>query len=222
MNQPFQNSKIRSEHINRTAYIYIRVSTPAQIKNSIGSIAQQYGLKNRAIELGWSEERIVVIDHDLGVTGKIANGRDGFTFLLSEIARGHCGAVFCSKVDRLSRSFFDPFLLYKFCYVSDTLVIDEDGIYDLRDYNDQLLLGFKSTMSFAEEHLIRTRTQACRLLLAEQGKLRICLPVGFLYDDTGQIILDPDEEVQGAIRLVFEEFDRTGIARRVVKYFSRG
>ncbi len=212
--------EIRPEHLDLLALIYIRQSTLVQVRENIGSKARQYDLVQRALDLGWPQERIVVIDQDQGRSGASAVGRDGFQFLVAEVGLGHAGAVFSLEASRLARSCSDWYRLIEICALTNTLVIDEEGVYDPSQYNDRLLLGFKGTMSEAELHWLRNRLLGGKLEKAQEGKLRVRLPTGLIYDPTGQVALDPDEQVQQAVRLVFDTFDELSSALAVVKHFA--
>ena len=163
---------------------------------------------------------ITVVDQDQGRSGASAEGRDGFQFLMAEVGLGHAGAVLSLEASRLARSSSDWHRLIEICGLADTLVIDEDGIYDPSHYNDRLLLGFKGTMSEAELHWLRQRLLGGMLEKAHKGELRVRLPTGLVHDTANQVILDPDEQVQQAVRLVFDLFDQLGTARAVVKHFA--
>jgi DNA invertase Pin-like site-specific DNA recombinase len=212
--------KIQPEHLDRQAFIYVRQSTLAQVLENTASTARQYDLVQRALDLGWSQEHVVVIDQDQGHSGASTTGRDGFQFLIAEVGLGHAGAVFSLEVSRLARSCSDWYRLIEICALTGTLVVDEEGVYDPGQYNDRLLLGFKGTMSEAELHWLRSRLLGGKLEKARQGKLRFRLPAGFVYDATDQVILDPDEQVQQAVHLVLDLFDELGSARAVVKHFT--
>jgi DNA invertase Pin-like site-specific DNA recombinase len=212
--------KIQPDHLDRLAFIYVRQSSLAQVLKNIASTARQYDLVQRALDLGWPRERIMVIDQDQGQSGASSAGRDGFQALVSEVGLGRAGAVFCLEASRLARSCSDWYRLLEICALADTLVVDEEGVYDPRQYNDRLLLGFKGTMSEAELHWLRTRLLGGKLEKAQKGQLRFRLPTGLIYDPTGQVILDPDEQVQEVIRLVFDLFDASGSALAVVKHFA--
>jgi len=151
------NLKIRPDHLDRQALIYIRQSTMMQVRDHTGSTTRQYDLTGRALALGWSQERIRVIDQDQGHSGASAVGRDGFQLLVAEVGLKHAGAVLCLEASRLARSGRDWYHLLEICALTETLVIDEEGVYDPGQYNDRLLLGFKGTMSEAELHWLRQR-----------------------------------------------------------------
>ncbi len=216
----FNHPKIQPDHLERQAFIYVRQSTLVQVRDNTGSKARQYDLVQRAMNLGWPRERITVIDQDQGHSGASAIGRDGFQLLVSEVGLGHAGAVLSLEVSRLARSCSDWYRLIEICALSQTLVVDEEGIYDPNQYNDRLLLGFKGTMSEAELHWLRSRLQGGKLEKAHKGALRFRPPTGFVYDSLGQLIRDPDEQVQQAVRLVFDLFDQCGSALEVVQHFN--
>src|SRR5258708_15098910 len=213
-------SKIRAEHLERQAIIYVRQSTLIQVRENSGSTARQYDLVKRAQDLGWETASIQVIDQDQGQSGSSTVGRDGFQQVVADVGLGRVGAVFSLEVSRLARSCSDWYRLLEICALAQTLVIDEEGIYDPGAYNDRMLLGFKGTMSEAELHWLRQRLQGGKLTKAEQGQLRMRLPVGLVYDPVDKVGLDPDEAVQEAIRLVFSLFEQSGSAPSVVGYFS--
>jgi DNA invertase Pin-like site-specific DNA recombinase len=215
-----QTLKIRPDHLSRQAVIYVRQSTLLQVRDNIGSTVRQYDLVKRAKELGWEQAGIQIIDSDQGQSGSSTIGRDGFQWLVAEVGLGHVGAVFSLEVSRLARSCSDWYRLLEICALSDTLVIDEEGVYDPGLYNDRLLLGFKGTMSEAELHWLHQRLQGGKLTKAEQGKLRFRLPSGLVYDPVGKIVFDPDEAVQEAIRLVFLLFEHSTSALAVVSHFA--
>src|SRR5215210_1320587 len=160
--------------------------------------AGEYGRGGEAARLGWEGSRIVVIDSDLGVSGRSATGRTGFKELVGRVCVGEVGALFGLEVSRLARSSADLQRLLELCGLTDTLIVDSDGIYDLRSFNDRLLVGLKGTMSEAELHILASRLQGAKRAAAERGELRFPLPVGYVYDDGGATIIDPDEEVSGA------------------------
>jgi DNA invertase Pin-like site-specific DNA recombinase len=215
-----QTLKIRPDHLSRNAVIYVRQSTLLQVRENIGSTTRQYDLVKRAHNLGWEQAAIQVIDQDQGQSGSSSIGRDGFQWLVAEVGLGHVGAVLSLEVSRLARSCSDWYHLLEICALTDTLVIDEEAVYDPGLYNDRLLLGFKGTMSEAEPHWLHQRLQGGKLTKAEQGQLRFRLPSGLVYDPVGRVVLDPDEAVQEAIRLVFTLFEQTNSALAVVSHFA--
>src|SRR5674476_691284 len=209
-------TKIRTEHRARTAVIYVRQSTLAQVRDHTESTARQYALAGEASRLGWPAGGIEVIDTDLGVSGRSTEGRDGFKALVARVCLGEVGAIFGLEVSRLARSSADLSRLLELARLTDTLVIDADGIYDLAEFNDRLLLGLKGTMSEAELHLLAGRLQGAKRAAAERGELATPLPVGYCRDEEGAVIVDPDEEVSAAVAEVFATFTQTGSAYAVV------
>lgn len=220
MSSPLSTAKIRPDHLARTALIYVRQSTLAQVRDNSGSTARQYDLAQRARNLGWAPAQIRVIDQDQGHSGASAVGRDGFQELVAAVGMGHAGAVLSLEASRLARNSSDWYRLIEICALTDTLVVDEDGVYDPGQYNDRLLLGFKGTMSEAELHWLRLRLLGGKVEKAQQGQLRQRLPAGLCYDPVGHVVLDPDEQVQAAIRLAFDVFEQTGSALAAVKHFA--
>lgn len=212
--------KLRPTHLARQALIYVRQSSLAQVRSHTASAARQYDLAQRARELGWPAAQIVVIDQDQGQSGASAAGRDGFQRLVAAVGLGQAGAVLSLEASRLARASSDWYRLLELCILTDTLVIDEDGIYDPGQYNDRLLLGFKGTMSEAELHWLRARLVGGQREKARQGRLRMKLPTGLTHDPAGAIVLDPDEAVQQALRLVFAVFATSRSARAVVQHFA--
>ncbi|MGB8876993.1 MAG: recombinase family protein [Solirubrobacteraceae bacterium] len=205
--------KVTAEHLARTAFLYVRQSTLRQVVQNTESTQRQYALRQRAIALGWSAERIVVIDSDQGQSGASAADREGFQRLVAEVGVGRAGIVLGLEVSRLARNNADWHRLLEICGLSGTLICDEDGLYDPAEFNDRLLLGLKGTMSEAELHFIRARLRGGQLSKARRGELRMGLPVGLVYDPAGNVVLDPDSGVQHAISHLFETFERTGSAR---------
>lgn len=220
MSTPLHSPKLRNEHLTRPALVYVRQSTLMQVRDNTASTTRQYQLAQRAQDLGWPASLVVVIDQDQGRSGASRDGRDGFEYLMAEVGLGRAGAVLCLEASRLARSSSDWYRLIEICALSDTLVIDEDGVYDPGQYNDRLLLGFRGTMSEAELHWLHCRLVGGKLEKAQQGTLRFRLPVGLVYDAAGQITLDPDEEIQHAVRQVFEVFAASKSALAVVKHFA--
>lgn len=214
------NPKIQTHHLAKPAYIYIRQSTLAQVRNHQESTERQYALKDKAIHLNWPVDRIRILDRDLGQSGAQSQDREDFKTLVADVSMGKVGAVFALEASRLARSCADWHRLLELCSLTGTLLVDDDGIYDLTDFNDQLLLGLKGTMSQAELHVIRARLQGGKLNKAKKGELRFPLPVGFCWDDENQIILDPHEEVRHSVRMVFSLFRELGSAYGVVHRFS--
>src|ERR1700693_1549409 len=214
------NSKITPGHLKKTAYLYIRQSTLRQVFENTESTQRQYALRQRAIVLGWPSEHIEVIDCDQGQSGATAE-REGFQKLVTEVSLGKAGVVMGLEVSRLARNCADWHRLLEICALSDTLILDEDGIYDPSHFNDRLLLGLKGTMSEAELHLLRARLLGGQLNKARRGELWIRPPLGYAFDPrTQSLVLDPDEQIQAAVRLLFATFRRTGSAGQVVRHFA--
>ena len=212
--------KISSSHRERAALIYLRQSSMAQVREHTESTKSQYALADKAAELGWARTSIKVIDTDLGISGKWGVAREGFTELVTRVCSGDVGAIFGIEVTRLARSNADVARLAEFARITGTLLIDPDGVYDPADVNDRVLLGFKGTMGEMELHVMAQRLQANKRAAAGRGELRTPLPVGYVHDDAGAIVIDPDAEVQAAIRDVFAAFTACGSAFGVVAAFS--
>jgi len=212
--------KIAPQHLERLAVIYLRQSSPKQVRENFRSTERQYGLAEEAARLGWEPERILTVDGDLGVSGRDTHARGGYKELVGRVCLGEVGAIFGLEVSRLARSSAETQRLLEYCGLTDTLVIDTDGIYDLRDFNDQLVLGVKGQLAQAELHVMAVRLQGAKRHAAERGELHFPLPVGLVYDAEGQTIIDPDEEVQAAIGDLFKAFVQTGSAYGVVGIFT--
>jgi excisionase family DNA binding protein len=212
--------KITSGHRERPALVYLRQSSLVQVRENTESTMRQYALGDKAVELGWAAADVEVIDADLGLSGTSTLHREGYRCLVSRVCLGEVGAVFGLEVSRLARSQADLTKLWEICRITDTLLIDADGIYDLGDHNDLLLLGLKSTMSEAELHVMAGRLQASKRAAAERGELHTPLPVGLVYDADGGTVIDPDAEVAGAVADVFAFFTATGSAYGVVQAFK--
>jgi DNA invertase Pin-like site-specific DNA recombinase len=213
-------SKVTSSHLERTAVVYVRQSTLVQVREHTESTLRQYDLAAQAARLGWPGTAIEVIDADLGLSGRSASHRDGFKQLVARVCLGEVGAVFGLEVSRLARSNADLARLLELARLTSTLVIDGDGVYDLSDINDRLLLGLKSQMSEAELHWLASRMHEARWAAARRGELHGPLPVGLVYDDDGNTVIDPDEEVAAAISDVFAAFTATGSAYAVAGAFT--
>jgi DNA invertase Pin-like site-specific DNA recombinase len=206
-------SKITPDHLGRTAVVYVRQSTMAQVAGNLESRRRQYGLAEAAKAAGFAT--ITVIDDDLGRSGSGSMERPGFERLAAMVCSGGAGAVYCIEASRLARNGRDWHHLIDLCALAGTLVIDPDGTYDPRLVNDRLLLGLKGTMSEYELSLIRQRGIAARDAKVQRGEYQFALPPGFCWSESGKIEMDPDEHVQEAIRLVFAKFRELGSARQV-------
>src|SRR5512133_3261137 len=207
-------SKIKTSHLQRAACIYIRQSTPGQVEHNRESTARQYALADRAGQLGWSKQQVVVIDEDLGLSGSTTDKRSGFARLASEVALAHVGIVLGLEVSRLARNNADWYRLLELCGVTDTLIADADGVYHPALFNDRLLLGLKGTMSEAELHIIRARLDGGIRNKAARGELRRGLPVGLVWgEQDGDIGWHPDEAGTGVLAAAFERFAVSGSVR---------
>jgi DNA invertase Pin-like site-specific DNA recombinase len=215
-----EHSKIAASHLARQAIVYLRQSSPSQVEHNRESTDRQYALAIKARGLGWSDDRIVIIDEDLGLSGAGTVVRSGFARLTAEVALGHVGIVLGLEVSRLARNNADWYRLIDLASISDTLIGDADGIYHPGLFNDRLLLGLKGTMSEAELHVLRARLNGGIRNKAARGELRRGLPVGFIWGDAdGEVRFHPDEAVVTAIRSIFAKFAETGSARRVWLWF---
>ena len=212
--------KITSGHRARTALVYLRQSTLMQVREHTESTLRQYALADTAVALGWAARDVEVIDRDLGLSGTSAAHRQGFRELMSRVCLGEIGAVLGLEISRLGRSNADLARLAEMARLTGTLLIDGDGVYDLADFNDWLVLGLKSTMSQAELHIMAGRLQAAKRAAAERGELRAPLPVGLVYDADGMVVTDPDAEVQAAVADIFACFLAAGSAYGVVAAFA--
>jgi DNA invertase Pin-like site-specific DNA recombinase len=214
------NQKIKPDHLQRTAYIYIRQSTAAQVEFNRESTERQYKLKDRAIDLGWPAQQIRVIDQDLAQSGSSSSQRKGFGEMISEVALGKVGLILSIEVSRVARNNSDWYRLLDLCSVTNTLIGDSDGLYHPGLFNDRLLLGMKGTMAEAELHVIRARLEGGIRNKAAKGELRRGLPVGFIWgDQDGEILMHPDQAVTGSIHTVFEKFTHMGSVRQVWLWF---
>jgi DNA invertase Pin-like site-specific DNA recombinase len=214
------HSKISAVHLHRTAVVYIRQSSAAQVEHNRESTARQYALADRAVDLGWARDQVTVIDQDLGLSGASAVQRSGFAQLITEVALGQVGIVLGLEVSRLARNNADWYRLLDLCGMTDTLIGDADGVYHPGLFNDRLVLGLKGTMSEAELHILRARLDGGIRNKAARGELRRGLPIGFVWgDEDGEVRFHPDAAVVAAIRSVFERFAELGSARRVWLWF---
>ena len=211
--------KVTPDHLKRTAYLYVRQSTLRQVLEHGESARRQYALRQRALALGWREDQIIVVDEDQAHTGASAAGREGFQKLVIEVGLGHAGLVMGLEVSRLARNCSDWHRLLELCAMTDTLILDAEAMYDANCFNDRLLLGLKGAMSEAELHLIRGRLQGAILSKARRGELKLPLPPGLVYGPQERVVLDPDQQVQQALRHFFDTFRRTGSACSTVKAF---
>jgi DNA invertase Pin-like site-specific DNA recombinase len=213
-------SKVKPAHTQRSAFVYIRQSSPSQVAHNRESTERQYALVQRACDLGWNKEQVVVVDDDLGLSGSSASNRSGFARLASEVALARVGIIIGLEVSRLARNNADWYRLLDLCVFTDTLIGDSDGLYHPAQFNDRLVLGLKGTMSEAELHILRERLDGGIRNKAARGELRRGLPVGFVWgDDDGEVQFHADEAVTGAIRTVFDRFQELGSVRQVWLWF---
>jgi DNA invertase Pin-like site-specific DNA recombinase len=216
-----ETSKVTRNHLQRAAYLYIRQSSLYQATYNQESTARQYRFRERAGALGWRADQIIVIDEDQGQSGESAADRSGFQRMVAEAGLGKVGIILSLEVSRLARNCADWHRLLEICALTDTLIADEDGLYDPNHFNDRLILGLRGTMSEAELHFLRARLQGGKLNKARRGELKLMLPPGFVYDAAERVVLDPDHQVQQSIRLVFDTFEREGSAWGVVRTLAR-
>ena len=212
------NGKIQDYHHDRLAIVYVRQSTLQQVERHSESTKLQYNLVERAYDLGWSADKVLVIDDDLGQSGATAEGRPGFQRLVAEVGLDHVGIVLGIEVSRLARSCKDWYQLLEVCVLFRTIIADTDGIYDPVSYNDRLLLGLKGTMSEAELHIIKQRMLQGKNAKARRGELGIQVAMGYIRRPSGEIVKDPDEQAQATIQMVFELFDKFSTINAVLKY----
>jgi DNA invertase Pin-like site-specific DNA recombinase len=214
-------SKILPQHLARRAYVYVRQSSPGQVLSHPESARRQRELADLAAGLGWPSSQIAVLDSDQGKTGQTAEGREAFKRILGDVSVGEVGIVVGIEVARLARNCADWFPLVEMCALTDTLIADEEGIYDPNDPNDRLVLGVKGTLSEAELHRIRTRLLGARWSLARRGELRRKIPTGYSRDERGHVVMDPDERVRSAIRSFFRRFEEVGSAFGLARAYAR-
>ena len=213
------NDKIGAKHLERAAYVYIRQSTLQQVRQNLESSRRQYALQDRARELGFQE--VVVIDEDLGVSGAGHRERPGFGRLLAAVCDGRVGAVLAMEASRLARNNRDWHHLIDLCMLTQTLVVDPEGIYDPGLLNDRLLLGLKGTMSEFELGILRQRAQEAYRQKVLRGEVLTIVPVGFVRGHSNRIEMTPDREVQEAVRRVFSDFERFGTLRQVLLWYHQ-
>lgn len=217
----WRSDKILDHHLERLAVVYVRQSTMQQVQKHQESTRLQYSLARRAEALGWPASQILVIDDDLGKSAASAEGRVGFQRLVAEVSLDHVGLILGVDISRLARSSKDWHQLLEICALFKTLISDLDGVYDPSQYNDQLLLGLKGTMSVAESHILKQRMQNGVLQKARRGKLRFRLPTGYVHNPEGEIIFDPDEQVQAVVRLIFQKFEAFSTINGVLRYLAQ-
>jgi DNA invertase Pin-like site-specific DNA recombinase len=212
---------VTAHHLTRLACLYVRQSTLQQVMENTESTSRQYALRERARALGWADERIIVIDQDLGHSGASTADRLGFQRLVAEVGLGHVGLVLGLEVSRLARNSSDWHHLLEICALTHTLILDEEGLSDPSTFNDRLLLGLKGTMSEAELFVLRARLQGGILNKARRGALKLALPIGLCYTESDTIVLDPNVQVQATIQEVFHSFEHAGSAFATVRHFRQ-
>src|SRR5712664_1604553 len=211
-----ESGEVKLSHTRRAAFVYIRQSSPSQVEYNRESTARQYALVQKACELGWAKEHVLVIDEDLGLSGSGSAKRSGFARMTAEVALGHVGIVLGLEVSRLARNNADWYRLLDLCGMTDTLIGDSDGLYHPALFNDRLVLGLKGTMSEAELHILRARLEGGIRNKAARGELRRGLPVGFVWgEQDGEVRFHPDDSVVSIIRTVFSKFTELGSVRKV-------
>ena len=215
------STKIRDRHWERLAIVYVRQSSPHQVLENRESRERQYALVQVAQQFGWPADRVLVIDEDQGVSGKSSANREGFQRLLTEVTLGHAGLVLGLELSRLARSCKDWHHLVELCAVFDTLLYDQDGVYDANDSNDRLLLGMKGAMSEYELITLRNRLERGRDNKAVRGELFLHVPIGYLKSPSGQVLQEPDEQARGVVQLVFDKFEELGTVWRVFRYLKQ-
>jgi DNA invertase Pin-like site-specific DNA recombinase len=218
MNELLYSPKIKPEHLARKAIVYLRQSSERQVRQNLESQRLQYELAERIRGLGWQE--IEVINNDLGCSAALgAASREGFERVLSSVALGEVGIVASRELSRLSRTDKDWCRLVEVCQIFGTLIGDEQQVYDLTYMDDQLVLGIKGTLSVVELKVLRQRLQAGQESKARRGELFKRLPVGFVRDGTGKVVLHPDRRVGEAIRLIFVKFRELWSVRQTFQWF---
>ncbi|MEH6584741.1 MAG: recombinase family protein [Halioglobus sp.] len=215
------HQKVTAEHLTRDAYLYVRQSSLHQVMRNTESTKRQYALRERAVALGWPIERVHTIDSDLGRSGAKAAGRDGFQHLVSQVALGEVGIVLGLEVSRLARNNADWHRLLELAALAETLILDEDGVYNPAHFNDRLLLGLKGTMSEAELHVMKARLQGGVRNKARRGELKLPLPIGLVYQPDDTVALDADRQIRQSLEWLFSSFHEAGSAMAVVRRFKR-
>jgi DNA invertase Pin-like site-specific DNA recombinase len=210
--------KVTAEHLHRRAYVYIRQSSLGQVMYNTESQVNQRRMADRAAGLGWHADQIRLISADQALSASEASQRTGFQELVAQVSLGCVGIIFGYEVSRLARNNSDWYRLLDLAAVFNTLIADYDGIYDLRLFNDRLLLGLKGTMSEAELHLLRLRMQEGRMRKIERGEYRLSLPTGLVRLENGSVVKDPDDQVRHTLELLFTKFDELGSTYKVVRY----
>ena len=217
----WRSSKTRPRHLEREAIVYVRQSTPHQIVEHGESLSRQYALRDRAAALGWPPPNVLLIDDDLGLSGRGSDDRHGFQRILADVAQDRVGLVLALEMSRLAQNSRDWHNLFDLCAVRDVLLADEDGVYDPGDINDRLILGMKGIMSEMELHMMKGRLERGRGNKAQRGELFHSVPWGYVLLPDGTVVLDSDEQVCATVRRLFDAFHRLGTAYAVVRELRR-
>ena len=218
MSEALRSPKLRPWHLDRVAVVYVRQSTPQRVLDHRESTARQYALADRAVALGWPRDRVLTIDDDLGKSGQSIEGRPGFQRLLAEVALDHVGLILGLEMSRLARCCKDWHHLLELCGRYRALLADADGVYDPTEHSDRLLLGLHGVMNEAELHVLQQRMYQGKLNKARRGELLGTPPIGYLRLPTGEWVIDPDEQVQAVVRLIFDQFDREATLHGLLRY----
>jgi len=215
------SGKIKPEHLEKLAIVYVRQSSRQQVLENRESSARQYALSQYAEVLGWPAERVLVIDEDQGQSGKSAEKRKGFQRLLTEVTMEHVGLVLGLETSRLARSSKDWHHLFELCGIFGTLLADQEGVYDANDPNDRLILGLKGIISEMELQTMRNRLERGRLNKAQRGELFHSVPMGYVILPTREVDFDPDEQAQAVVQLIFDKFEEVGSIYGVFHWLIR-
>ncbi len=218
MSDPLRSPKLKTWHLDRSAIVYVRQSTPQQVLDHKESTARQYALVDRAVALGWARDRVTTIDDDLGRSGQSIEGRPGFQRLLAEVALDRVGLILGLEMSRLARSCKDWHQLLELCARFRVLLADADGLYDPTEHSDRLLLGLHGVMNEAELHVLKQRMYQGQLNKARRGELFGTPPIGYIRSADRTWAIDPDEEVQAVVRLIFDQFEREGTVHGLLRY----
>src|SRR3954453_20260743 len=213
-----RSAKIRDHHLARKAIVYVRQSSPQQVAEHKESTARRYALADVAVAPGWPRDRVEIIDADQGRTGQTVEGRRGFQYILAELSLDHVGILLGLDASRLARHDPDWVPLVHSCGLFHALLGDYDGLYDPTDFNDRLLLGLKGIMSEAESHFLHARMHEGRLNKARRGELFNHPPIGYVREPGRGMALDPDEQAQEVVRIVFDQFDRQGSLHGLLRH----
>jgi len=218
MTEPLRSPKLQPWHLERSAIVYVRQSTPQQVLDHRESTARQYALVHRAADLGWPADQVLVIDDDLGKSGQSIEGRLGFQRLLAEVALDRVGLILGLEMSRLARSCKDWHHLLELCARFRVLLADADGVYDPTEYADRLMLGLTGMMNEAELHVLKQRMYQGKVNKARRGELFGPAPIGYVRSPSGEWVIDPDEQVQAVVRLIFDQFDREATLHSLLRY----